>query len=97
MMQPANNIDLPFTVLLFGGMRDALRVDRIEVTVSRPATQEAINVADLLEACAEQFPMVAPWLPHLRVAVNHEYVTLQTSIKNGDEIALIPPIAGGYI
>lgn len=97
-MQSANDlVHFPLTVLLFGGMRDALRVDQIEVMVSHPATQTTICVADLLEACAVQFPLVASWLPHLRVAVNHEYASPQTIIKNGDEVALIPPIAGGYI
>ncbi len=97
-MQPANDSTrFIFTVLLFGGMRDTLRVDHIEVTVSPQTIQSTICVADLLEACAEQFPKVAPWLPHLRVAVNQEYATPQTPVKNSDEIALIPPIAGGYI
>lgn len=94
-MQPAGNLTI--TVLLFGGMREALRADRIEVTLPQPAAQTAIRVADLLAACAVQFPAAAPWLPHLRVAVNHEYATPKTPIKNGDEVALIPPIAGGYI
>ncbi len=97
-MQSANDlVHFSLTVLLFGGMRDALRADQIEVAISHPATQTTICVAGLLEACATQFPPVAPWLPHLRVAVNHEYATPQTIVKNGDEVALIPPIAGGYI
>ena len=97
-MQPTGDeLNLPVKALLFGGMRDAFHADHIEITVVPSTTQATICVADLLEACAAQFPAAAPWLPHLRVAVNHEYATLQTPIKKGDEVALIPPIAGGYI
>lgn len=97
-MQPTRDeLNLPVKVLLFGGMRDALHAGHIEITVVYPAAQATACVADLLEACRAQFPAAAPWLPHLRVAVNHEYATPQTPIKEGDEVALIPPIAGGYI
>lgn len=97
-MQPTQNeLTLPIKVLLFGGMRDALHADHMEITVVYPAEQATVYVADLLEACKAQFPAAAPWLPHLRVAVNHEYATAQTPIQEGDEVALIPPIAGGYI
>ncbi|MEK6608118.1 MAG: molybdenum cofactor biosynthesis protein MoaE [Myxococcota bacterium] len=33
--------------------------------------------------------------PHLRVAVNREFAAIDHLLKDGDEIALIPPIAGG--
>ena len=31
----------------------------------------------------------------LRVAVNQEYVTTETELKDSDEVAFIPPVQGG--
>lgn len=31
----------------------------------------------------------------LLIAVNHEYVELSAQVKDGDEIAFFPPVAGG--
>lgn len=31
----------------------------------------------------------------LRVAVNGDFATWQTSLKSGDEVVFIPPVAGG--
>lgn len=33
--------------------------------------------------------------PNLLVAVNHSHVERHTAIKDGDEIALFPPVTGG--
>lgn len=36
------------------------------------------------------------WLPErVVVAVNHRYAESGTSLADGDEVALIPPVAGG--
>lgn len=82
-----------FSVLLFAGLRDAMKCEQI--TVSIPPGQNVLTVGDLLRECAAQFPRLANWLPHVRVAVNLEYSSLDTPLQNGDEIALIPPVAGG--
>lgn len=34
-------------------------------------------------------------LKNIRVAINQDYVHLNTPIKNGDELVFIPPVAGG--
>jgi molybdopterin synthase catalytic subunit len=31
----------------------------------------------------------------LRVAINQQYVSKDTELKNGDEVAFIPPVQGG--
>ena len=31
----------------------------------------------------------------LRVAINQQYITKNTELKNGDEVAFIPPVQGG--
>jgi molybdopterin converting factor subunit 1 len=79
-----------YAVLLFASLKDAAGSDKIEVSVAGAAT-----VQMLLEACAEQHPVLARWLPHVRVAVNYEYVTAAHNLNPQDEIALLPPVAGG--
>jgi len=86
---------LSVRVLLFAVLRDALKRDEIHVSISLAAKGSTPFVADLLAACAAQFPVIAPLLPHIRVAINCEYATLETPLRADDEIAFIPPVAGG--
>jgi molybdopterin converting factor subunit 1 len=79
-----------FEVLLFGALKDAAQANR--VTVHAP---HSLCVSQLLEITADQFPSLKKYLPHIRVAVNCEYSAPDQNIQSGDEIALIPPVAGG--
>jgi len=46
---------------------------------------------------AEHVPALAAMLGDrsLLVAVNREYATAATALKDGDEVALLPPVTGG--
>lgn len=78
------------TVRMFAALREAAGADRLEVELAQGAT-----FAHLLERLAEQYPRLAPWKPHVRIAANCEYVGLDAPVRPGDEIALIPPVSGG--
>lgn len=52
-------------------------------------------VRSLLDRLGELHPGLVPLLPHLRVAVNHDFVSLTEPVPEGAEVALIPPVAGG--
>ena len=84
--------DKQYAVLLFAVLREAAKSDRIDLQVQSDAP---LTVAELLRAIGEQCPPIARWLPHVRVAVNCAYVTSEQIIEPHDEIALIPPVAGG--
>ncbi len=84
----ADSVD--YTVLLFAALKDAAQSSSIQVRASSPS-----SVAQLLQACGEQFPILAPYLPYLRVAVNCEYSNGKTTVSAGDEIAFLPPVSGG--
>jgi molybdopterin synthase catalytic subunit len=79
-----------FTVLLFAMLREQAG-DSIVIDLPR----EEITVQELIEAGAAQFPRLAPWLPHSKVAVNQAYAAGDTTVRPTDEIAFIPPVAGG--
>ena len=83
--------DVRYSVLLFASLRDAAHSDNIAVF----ASQTELSVAQLLGLCGEQFPEIAPWLPHVRVAVNFEYSNEEKTLFPDDEIAFIPPVSGG--
>ena len=53
------------------------------------------DVATALATIAKQQPDLAPLLPRLQVAVNQRVVVATTPLRDGDEVALIPPVSGG--
>jgi sulfur-carrier protein len=52
------------------------------------------TVADLREQLLKNYPALAS-LRSLMIAVNNVYAEDTTSLQEGDEIALIPPVSGG--
>lgn len=49
----------------------------------------------LKDELARAYPPLTPYLERVRYAVNWEYVAGDVLLHDGDEIALIPPVAGG--
>ncbi len=78
------------TVRLFASVRERARASQIAVSLHAGAT-----VADVLVAASKAVP--GEWrLPSkLMVAVNGEYAEMTASLRDGDEVALIPPVSGG--
>jgi molybdopterin synthase catalytic subunit len=74
----------------FANHRERIGTDRIEVTVPDGAT---IDV--LVQQVVGQYPDLEPALRNARFAVNREYLPSTTVLKSGDEVAFIPPVAGG--
>lgn len=86
---PPMTAPLPITALLFASYAELLGASSIEVCLSRGA-----SVADLVSAIrsmpgAERLP------PRPMVAVNQRYASYEQILHPGDEVAVIPPVAGG--
>lgn len=77
-------------VLLFAALADAVGESAVSVELPEQAT-----VGDALDALGERFPDVAAVRDRLATAVNMAYVRADHPLKNGDELALIPPVSGG--
>ena len=78
------------TVLLFGAVRE--EVGSKEIAVSLP---EGSRARDLRDRLAADHPVFERFGDRLAVSVNLEVTSLDTSLAEGDEIAFLPPVAGG--
>lgn len=80
-------------LLCFGVLKDLLGLATEEVQVPEGST-----VADLLqnlERRTSNSTMDAQVWHSLAVAVNREYSPAGTVLRDGDEVALLPPVSGG--
>ncbi len=77
-------------MLAFAGARDLLGTGEIELALALPCTTR-----ELLEIVIDRYPALAPYRASLRVARNGQYATASEEVVAGDEVALIPPVAGG--
>jgi len=68
------------------------RLGRAEDSLEIP---DGSTAGTLLARLADANPALGPVLAYLRVAVNQEIVMAEHALREGDEVALIPPVAGG--
>jgi molybdopterin converting factor small subunit len=88
-MPTATASTVTLRVLLFGSYADTLGVGAVELTLDSPVT-----VADALERLrmlpgGDQLP------PRPLCALNLSQVGVNAPLSNGDELAVLPPLAGG--
>ena len=77
------------TVLLFASYADALGASSLSLELPSNAT-----VADVLANLRER-PGSERLPPAPLVAVNQRYADAGSVVREGDEVAVIPPVAGG--
>ena len=77
-------------VLLFASLAD--EADAPPTTVELP---DGASVAQLRERLGAENPGLAERLSQIRIAVNQEFAGDDTVIREGAEVALIPPVSGG--
>ncbi len=77
-------------VLLFARFAELAGTDVYLATVSTPAT-----VADVLDALRAALPGAGALPQRPLCAVNAEQARLDDVVSDGDEVALLPPLAGG--
>jgi molybdopterin converting factor subunit 1 len=76
--------------LFFASYRDLAGTD--ELTLELPSGATARDLVESLRDSGAAWQRL-PASP--AVAVNLEYVPLTTPLRDGDEVALIPPVSGG--
>ncbi|MGB3714367.1 MAG: MoaD family protein [Candidatus Promineifilaceae bacterium] len=77
-------------IRLFATLKDLTGKERINISIDEPATIQL-----LLLAVEDAYPSLAQALPTVLVAVNKAYADPDARVKDGDEVALFPPVSGG--
>lgn len=74
----------------FASLRERLKTSAAERTLAEGST-----IADLWTALCRERPDLQPLSASVSFAVNREYVEREHVLRDGDEVALIPPVSGG--
>jgi MoaE-MoaD fusion protein len=77
-------------VLFFGAARDAVNAKQLEISLDAPAT-----VSSAFRNLATRFSQLERFGRSLLFAVNQEYATQDTILRENDELAVFPPVSGG--
>ena len=77
-------------VLFFGACREAINTSESSLELVAPAT-----VASTFAALREQYPLLENFGNSLLFAVNEEHSRADDPLKDGDTLAIFPPVSGG--
>jgi molybdopterin converting factor subunit 1 len=78
------------TVRLFARLREIVAADELRREVGDGST-----VRDVWRGLAREYPPLAEFEPSISAAVNADYARLDTVVREGDEVAFLPPVSGG--
>jgi molybdopterin converting factor subunit 1 len=87
MVQESN---MRIVVRLFALMREKAGIETLNLELPENA-----SAAQALEALQGQYPVLAPYLFRVRLALQMNFIDADTVLREGDELALIPPVSGG--
>lgn len=77
-------------LLFFAGLRDIAGTD--QRTLSLAPGQRA---RDVWTSLTEEFPPLRDFRHPPMIAINETYADPDSELRDGDELAFIPPVAGG--
>ncbi|MBI1193760.1 MAG: molybdopterin synthase sulfur carrier subunit [Bacteroidetes bacterium] len=81
---------MPITVLFFGALTELTKTDRLALDAQADAF---IDLAGLNTHLEQLYPGLSD-KPY-RVAINQEFAGEGDPLRDGDEVAFLPPYAGG--
>lgn len=77
-------------LLFFAVLRDI--AGRSEDVVELP---EGARTGDVWQRLRDEYPALRDYIQPPMIAVNESYVSADEPLRDGDELAFIPPVAGG--
>ena len=77
-------------IKFFASYKEAVGRDELDLDM-----EDESDVSQLLEAVKAIHPAIGELIEPLIVSVNKEYATFDKVLKDGDEVALLPPVSGG--
>jgi molybdopterin converting factor subunit 1 len=81
---------MKITVKFFAILRERAGAGEISKDI-----QDGSTIAQLWASLQQDYPKLAAPGFRLLYAVNQNYVTPEQVLKDGDEVAIIPPVSGG--
>ena len=81
---------MKINLLLFGSVREASGTSKLKVELA-----DGARVADLRIWLAERNPVVEKLGDRLAASINTEMAQADDVLEDGDEVAFLPPVAGG--
>jgi molybdopterin converting factor subunit 1 len=78
------------TIKLFARLREIAGHDTLDHEV--PASS---SVADVWQSLVRQWPAMSAFDRTVSGAVNAEYARMTREVRDGDEVAFLPPVSGG--
>src|ERR1700737_550718 len=77
-------------ILFFGVLKDLAGQTTDSVSLPGGAT-----LREVFSHYEQRMPSLSSLKASIAMSVNQEYASLETKLKDGDEIALLPPVSGG--
>ena len=77
-------------LLFFAVLRDIAGVDERELSLDEGATAN-----DVWESLRRSYAKLAEYTQPPMIAINESYAAPDAILRDGDELAFIPPVAGG--
>ena len=77
-------------LLFFAVLRDIAGTDTRELALS-----EGTTARDVWQSLRAQYTKLTDYTQPPMIAINETYAAPETILRDGDELAFIPPVAGG--
>ena len=77
-------------IKLFARLRDMAGAAELVRDLEGPATVQTV-----WDALVAELPALAEFERTLSVAVNADYARMAAEVRDGDEVAFLPPVSGG--
>jgi molybdopterin converting factor subunit 1 len=78
------------TIHLFARLREIATTGELDRQMPDDATTRGV-----WDALTAEFPKLAEYTTVISCAVNEEYAPFDHHLKDGDEVAFLPPVSGG--
>ena len=87
-MRDGSSIEI--TVLLFGACREVAGVGELKLELASPT-----DAAGAWGAIKQRFPLLERFERSALVAINEEHARMDQPLRDGDTLAIFPPVSGG--
>ena len=77
-------------ILFFASFRDIVGSSSLQLAIL-----ESTTTTTVFEQLCQSYPQLKEGADQISVAVNKVYITAPVTLKDGDEVAFLPPISGG--